>query len=305
MSKPERCALFAALALLLVGAAVSATAHADRYKDCGYAEQKNLKGVVAFVSDHMSDIVDQYTFLSEKQRQEIVRKWPKVKIKCNDNSRMCRKDDGISVKGHAHGGLGNTVNFCHGNMVDAGTSVCGAVGFLMHEMGHAHGFRKAPGHNDPTPYIYKHDIIYRMGNIAGAYCASTASAGGVVDARFEGAARDSLGDGCRNNSDCSSGRCWVRIDSRPFEVVPPGQDRGQCVCNDDGDCSGAQKCYKPLGKVPYCSSTTKKLAESCNKDSQCASNKCEGGECVCRRDTDCPGSGAKCRTPITGKNHCE
>jgi hypothetical protein len=295
-------ALAAALLAAAVCAGVPATAHADRYKDCGVQEQKNLKKVVAFISRNMSNIVDQYTFLSEKQRQEIVRKWPNVKIKCNDDSRMCRAKDGISVNGHAHGSLGNTINVCHANMVDKESTVCGAVGTVMHEMGHAHGFRKASGHNHPTPYIQNHDIIYRMGNLAAAYCSTTAATSDT----FEGTKRAPLAAGCRNNSDCSSGRCWVSIDSTPFEVVPPGQDRGTCVCNDDGDCPGGDKCYKPLGKKHYCSATTKKLKESCNKNSQCSSDKCEGGECVCRRDTDCPGGpSAKCRTPITGKNYCE
>jgi hypothetical protein len=146
--------------------------------------------------------------------------------------------------------------------------------------------------------------IYRMGGIAEAYCVNAAKAGDVVDAPFQGASRSPLGDGCCNNSDCSSGRCWVKLDSRPFEVTPPGVDRGKCVCNDDGDCPGAQQCFKPFGKETYCSSTTKKLGESCKKNSQCASDKCERDECVCRKDTDC-GSKGKCRTPITGKNYCE
>jgi hypothetical protein len=298
VSNRARNTLPVALLAVAVCVGVPAVARADRYKDCSVQAEQNLAKVVSFISSNMSAIVDQYSFLSEKQRQEIVRKWPNVKIRCNDNSHMCRKKDGIDIGGHAHGGLGNTINVCHGNMVDAGDTICTGVAIVMHEMGHAHGFRKASGHNDPTPYIKKHDIIYRMGNLAASYCSTTATTG-----TFEGTRRDPLGDGCRNNSDCSSGRCWVKLDSRPFEVVPPGQDRGTCVCNDDGDCSGSQKCYKPFGKQPYCASTTKKLDESCSKDSQCASNKCEGGECVCRKDTDC--GSRKCKTPITKKNYCE
>lgn len=307
MSNRTTNAMGVLTAALLMGAlftGVPAAAHADRYKECSHEAQQNLDKVVGFLSKNMSQIVDQLTFLTEKQRQEIVRKWPKVKIRCNDDSRRCRAKNGIGIKGHAHGGLGNTVNLCQANMVDTGYSVCDAVSTLMHEMGHAHGFRMVPGHNDPNDYVYKHDPIYRMGSIAGAYCVTAAKAGDVVDAPFKGATRAALGDGCRNNSDCSSGRCWVKLDSSPFEVTPPGIDRGKCVCNDDGDCAGAQQCFKPLGKEPYCSSTTKKLGESCKKNSQCASDKCERDECVCRKNTDC-GPNGKCRTPITGKNYCE
>jgi hypothetical protein len=289
----------AALVATAVLAAVPATARADRYKECSVEAEKNLGKAVGFINQQMSAIVDQYTFLSEKQRQEIVRKWPKVKIRCNDDSRRCRGKNGIGIKGHAHGGPGNTINVCQDNMVDQGYTVCSAVGTIMHETGHAHGFRMAAGHNDPNDYIYSHDVIYRMGSIASAHCSSTIASNDA----FEGTKRAALGAGCRNNSDCSSGRCWVKLDSSPTEVVPPGQNRGTCVCNDDGDCPGGQKCYEPFGKQHYCASTTKKLNESCSKDSQCASNKCERGECVCRKDTDC--GSRKCKTPITGKNYCE
>lgn len=281
--------------------AMPGTASADRYKDCSTTAEKNLGKAVSYINQNMSTLVDQYTFLSEKQRQEIVRKWPKVKIRCNDDSHRCRGKNGTGIKGHAHGGLGNTINVCEANMVDEGISVCGAVGIIMHETGHAHGFRMAAGHNAVplSDYVKKHDVIYRMGNIAATHCSSTIASNDT----FTGTKRAGLGDGCRNNDDCSSGRCWVKIDSRPFEVTPPGQNRGTCVCNDDGDCPDGQQCYEPFGKQHYCSSTTKKLGDDCKKNSQCASNKCERGECVCRTDNDC--GGRKCRTPITGKNYCD
>jgi hypothetical protein len=291
---------------MLALCAAPSAARADRYKDCGPDAEKNINKGVVFLNKHMSAIVDQFTFLSARQRQEIVRKWPEMKIKCNDDSRLCRKHNGIDVKGHAHGGPGNTVSLCHGNMIDSGSTVCGVVGILMHEMGHAHGLREVPGHNDPTPYVRAHDPMYRMGAIASEYCVKQAERGPFVNSPFEGAKRAPLLAGCRHNSDCSSGRCWVKLDGKPFEVAPQEADRGVCVCNDDGDCGKGPKCYKPLGKQPYCSSTHKKLQESCQKDSQCASNKCERGECVCRHDNDCPGfPDARCKTPITGKNYCE
>ncbi len=96
-----------------------------------------------------------------------------------------------------------------------------------------------------------------------------------------------LGTSCSKNSQCASDKCQ--------------QDK--CVCKGDGDCPNGQACYTPVGKANYCASTSKALGASCSKDSQCASDKCEKGECVCKSNNDCPGS-QKCKTPVTKKNYC-
>lgn len=272
--------------------------HAYEIKNCSVEAQGNLKKPANFITKNMSKIVDQYTFLTVKQRQEIVRKWPNIHIKCNDSGTTCKKNN---FTGHAHGGPGNTINICHDRMVDRGYSTCDAVGTMFHEMGHAHGFRMTPGHNDPTKYIRENDIMYRMGDLADDYCVNEAGLGNVVDAPFKGDVRKALGDRCVTDKDCTTGKC-----SNELGNSPPGQPRGFCICNDDDDCPGNQQCYKPLTKVNYCSKTNKKIGAECKKNSQCASDKCEKGECVCKDDGDCLDFPKRnCKKPLTKKNYCE
>ena len=46
------------------------------------------------------------------------------------------------------------------------------------------------------------------------------------------------------------------------------------------------------------------IGQSCRRDGACASGKCEGQICVCRKDSQCS-EGQQCRTPLIGKNYCE
>jgi hypothetical protein len=245
-------------------------AHAYDIKNCSDDAKANLSTAADFIEANMSAIVDQYTFLTEKQRQEIVRKWPKITLRCKDGSGSCRKDS--DRYGYSHGGPGNAISMCHGNMVDMGYSTCDGVEAIMHETGHMHGFRMVPGHNDPTAYHFDHDPIYRMGTMAQAFCEADAAAGGVSDKAFIGTKRTALGDSCSKNTDCASGNC---------------EDK-QCVCNDDTDCPG-QRCFTPLTEKNYCESTDLPLGTSCKKDSQCASDKCTKDVCVCASDEACGG----------------
>ena len=93
-------------------------AYAYDIKDCARDAKGNISAAADFIQANMSAIVDQYTFLTEKQRQEIVRKWPGLTLKCTDASQSCQT--GSRRYGHAHGGIGNTINLCHGNMVEMG-----------------------------------------------------------------------------------------------------------------------------------------------------------------------------------------
>src|SRR3954465_835981 len=84
-----------------------APAAAYEFKDCDSTALSNLRPAANYIRDNMSSIVDQFTFLTDQQRQEIVRKWPNMKIDCADNSSACRRH---AWTGHAHGGPGDQVN---------------------------------------------------------------------------------------------------------------------------------------------------------------------------------------------------
>jgi Cys-rich repeat protein len=227
----------------------------------------------------MSSIVDRYTFLTERQRQEIVRKWARLDLRCSESRGQCDR-----FVGHAHGGPGNQVNLCYYSFVSS-RSLCDLVGTIMHEQGHAHGFRMVPGHNQPTAYHHDHDPIYRMGDLAEGACEADAT---FTDAALSGTGGRAIGAACTSDQQCDSSRCAG----------------GSCVCTEDSDCPGGQSCFKPVAGRNFCSSTSLALGAACTRDDQCRSNQCEGDVCVCRHDTDCP-SGQVCRTPITGANRCE
>ena len=89
-----------------------------------------------------------------------------------------------------------------------------------------------------------------------------------------------VGDQCFKDKECTSGKC----------------EKDRCVCKSDGDCPNGQACYTPIGKANYCASTSKALGASCSKNSQCASDKCQQDQCVCKGDGDCP-NGQACFTP--------
>ena len=136
----------------------------------------------------MVTLVDQFTFLTERQRQEIVRKWARLDLRCSDSEAQCSR-----FLGHAHGGPGSQVNLCIYTLTSS-QSLCDLVSTIMHEQGHAHGFRMVPGHNNPTQYHRDTDPIYRMGNIAQDACEADTA---FVDAPLQAVGERSIGASCK------------------------------------------------------------------------------------------------------------
>src|SRR5262245_1931163 len=270
-------AMVIAAAILTVG-----TAHAYEIDNCDPTARADIKLAADFLEANMSTLVDRYTFLSEKQRQEIIRKWARLHIRCSDNVNEC-----TSAFGYSHGGPGNGIRICYYTMVQSKVSLCDLTNTIMHEQGHAHGFREVPGHNNPTQYIFDNDPMYRMGAIAQNFCESRASSGAFTDAALQGRIR-ALGAACTADEQCASHSC----------------SHGTCQCNQNADCPGGQSCLKPVSGRNFCSSTSLPIGASCTRDDQCRSDHCERGSCVCRHDGDCA-SGQVCRTPITGPNFCQ
>lgn len=267
---------------LLIALGWAAPAGAYDIKNCPIKPRKDLRAAADFLEENMSALVDQYTFLTERQRQEVVRKWVGLNIRCSDNESQCDK-----FRGFAHGGPGNAVNICYYSYTSS-DDLCDLVQTIMHEQGHAHGFRMVRGHNDPTDYHFENDPIYRMGNIAEDFCEAAAAAGDFINDNLRGGGDRDIGDKCKEDLQCLSSRC----------------SGGECVCNEDSDCPVNQSCFKPVAGKNFCSSTFLAPGQSCDRDAECRSNQCEDGVCVCRHDSDCP-SGQICKTPITGKNFCE
>lgn len=251
-------------------------------RNCDSVAESDIEVAADFLEENMSELVDSYTFLTERQRQEVVRKWVRIKLRCSGKELKCDK-----FVGHAHGGPGNRVNICYYSFVSS-RDRCDLVGTIMHEQGHAHGFRMVPGHNNPTDYHYDHDPIYRMGAMAEEFCRNEASAGKFNNIALQGTGNRAIGTPCTTDLQCDSSRCVNNV----------------CVCNEDSDCPTGQKCFKPATARNYCSSVSLTVGGPCTRNDQCRSNKCEDDVCVCRHDSDCP-SGQICRTPITRPNFCE
>jgi Cys-rich repeat protein len=281
------------LAFLLLALVAGAQGRAQEITNCDAAARADIEAAAAFISGkptptssvgHMSQIVDQYTFLTEQQRQEVVRKWVGLNIHCSDSETVCEGN----TTGRAHGSIGNRINICYYTAVRLGHTLCDLVGTMLHEQGHAHGFRMVPGHNDPNDFVRDNDPIYRMGSIAESYCRAQATAGNFTNSVLRGRGSRAIGDACTQDLQCASSRC----------------SQNQCVCDQNADCPTGQSCFRPVTARNYCASTSLPINAACTADAQCLSDQCEGDVCVCRHDSDCP-TGQVCRTPVTGRNFCE
>ena len=73
---------------------------------------------------------------------------------------------------------------------------------------------------------------------------------------------------------------------------------------NDSQCGPGAKCKGVIGFQKCIKENVLGIGAVCCMDAQCGSNKCEKDRCVCRQDSDCPRN-QKCKTPITGQNHCE
>lgn len=219
------------IAACLLAATLPAAAR-DDYKvvKCDSAGAADLAQAYRVVAENKDAIFDAMTYLTTRQRDEMKTKWGRVTLECVDDSRKCTNRG--KLNGHAHGGIGNRVNVCYYNHVARRDSLCDLVNTLVHEEAHANGMPSMKNHNDATPTVLANDLVYRMGDDAQAFCEALPGA----DAGLRGRAGLALSDVCSKDDQCRSGKC----------------ERNQCVCNDNNDCPGAQKCKKPLGGINQC-----------------------------------------------------
>jgi hypothetical protein len=268
---------------------VVSPAFAYSVNQCDQIAENDISVAADYIDRRTQRIADEFTHISKDNRDEFVQKWPRINIVCQDEglqgkSRECLTAE--SLGGLAHGGLGNRVNICYYNRVDRGETLCGLVGTIIHEAGHANGFPIFENHNNPTTYVRDNDPVYVMGTRAEAFCKTDTTF--ITDAPLIGRSDLSLGAACRVDDQCRTGRCLG----------------GTCQCDQDGDCPTGQSCFKPAVGRNFCSRTDLAIGAACTREAECRSDHCEGGRCVCRRDGDCP-LGQVCRTPITGQNFCE
>ena len=103
-----------------------------------------------------------------------------------------------------------------------------------------------------------------------------------------------LGALCDNNSQCQSAKCQGSGDNR------------RCVCDVDSDCASGEFCNNRLGQNRCLANRSLDVGESCDKNQECSSGKCQGTgndrECVCNVDTDC-GPAEYCNNRAS-KNRC-
>ncbi|MGM0578602.1 MAG: Dickkopf N-terminal cysteine-rich domain-containing protein [Myxococcota bacterium] len=108
---------------------------------------------------------------------------------------------------------------------------------------------------------------------------------------------------CKDNGDCPDGEYC--------DTGTAGIGRNTCVdykdscesCSADKQCGPGSICKgKPVGKC--IDEGSKSYGQSCCKNAQCSSGKCQGGACTCKDDGDCPGN-QRCKKPLFKKNYCE
>jgi hypothetical protein len=208
---------------------------------CTIAAANEIKLAYSEMTPHLDTVISKLTFVDAKDREELKRKWSKLKIDCEDDRKKCSRagvdDTGQWLGGYAHGGLGNTVNVCYYNLAEAGNTLCDLAGIIWHEKAHADGVKMdRKEHNDPAtfPAALKDDV-YRTGFAARDVCIADALPGSANRA-LKGATARGLGKACQKDSQCASDKC----------------EKDTCVCRDDGDCFGNQKCKTPVTGKNYC-----------------------------------------------------
>ncbi len=240
---------------LVVGAGHAS--HAFEIRQCEPQQMSDVLVAATFIDQNLTTMVGRMSFLEDRQRKEITRKWPRLTLRCRERG-ACRI---TGVQGFAHGGLGNAVNVCHATMVDIGATLCNLIETIVHESGHAHGFPSLPGHNNPTPAIQASDVIFRMGATAFDVCSEAVTAGTFANRALQGFPRVGLGGACNRDPDCQSSNC---------------RD-GHCICVQDSDCGSGRICER-LGRNT-CLSSRLANGASCQRDRQCTSGRCRRDRC--------------------------
>jgi hypothetical protein len=286
MHVPTR-GLFSLFITLLIVWASPASAYT--VKQCDEIAENEIRVAADYITKRLQKITDEFTHISKDDREEFIRKWPRVTIACADEGQQGKSAQCLAKQGRygmSHGGVGNRIHICYYNLVDSSETLCALVNTIVHETGHADGFPILENHNNPTKYVYDNDPVYVMGDKAEALCQADTKF--ITDVPLIGRSSLKFGAACRVDDQCLTGRCLG----------------GSCQCDQDGDCPTGERCFKPAVGANFCSVTDRAIDANCTRDEQCLSSHCEGGQCVCRRDGDCP-AGQICRTPVTGQNRCE
>jgi hypothetical protein len=230
-------------------------------RQCEPLELSDVLVAASFIDQNLTAMVDQMTFLTRQQQAEIIRKWPRLTLRCAER-RGCKH---AGVDGFAHGGLGNAVNICHATMVDIGATLCNLIKTIMHEQGHAHGFKAFRNHNDPInhPDVFDNDPMYRMGDIALTACSNAVSAGSFTNRPLQGTPRFAIGASCGRDTECQSSNCR----------------RGICICVQDEDCGGGTGVCERVGENT-CLPGGLASGAACKRDRQCVSKKCRRDSCT-------------------------
>ncbi len=80
------------------------------------------------------------------------------------------------------------------------------------------------------------------------------------------------------------------------------------ICSNDTDCASNQYCNKRLGLNRCLADGSSQIGESCLKNRECATNRCQGSngnkQCVCASDSDCDNGLCILGTLGIGKNYC-
>lgn len=215
---------------------VSPTLFADSFKvkDCDATAAADITEANRFVANNLHAIFDTMAFLTSKQRTEMKDKWGKLTADCIDNSKKCVNKG--RLLGRAHGGLGNQVNICYYNHVDLGDKLCDLAATMVHEEAHANGLPMMKEHNNPTTAVFNNDLIYRMESATKLFCETEAGAGRFINAALRGVSKREISMSCSKDDQCKTGKC----------------EKDECVCKQDSDCSGKEKCKKPLGGINQC-----------------------------------------------------
>lgn len=212
----------------------TAAARADDVRRCDSTAEQEIAEADRILTQNLSGALGRTTaFLSSGERDELRRKWDRLKAVCMDDRTLCSDKEGLL--GYAHGGIGNRVNVCYYNMVARGKKLCDLAEVLLHEKGHADGIKPIdPNHNDPNAHPEaRQDKVYRLGYAGRDECVARLGAGNRA---LRGRGDRALDEACSTDGQCASTKC----------------QSGKCVCTEDSQCGSGRKCKKPVVGANHC-----------------------------------------------------
>lgn len=308
--------------VLLSVLVTTAHAKQFKVEDCDSSAMADINWAVDFIDKNIDEMLAQASFIPSKYGDKIKKKWPTSTLKCS-TKKKCEADVGGYHRGGNKINLcWDSIRDSSTTRCDlVGIIMHEKAHAANVPIDKKHNDANEYAHVRATDLVYRFDDVVEQVCLAppatsatgssivesggtsrlslGEHCSSNTQcgsnncgAGGVcvcddnTDCGSDSRCKKRIGknycvptggdfgDYCEKNSDCSAGKC----------------EKKSCVCEKDNDCTTLLgdtnfRCAKPglgFGKN-FCQATSVANGGACQRDSDCASDKCKKDKCEAKK----------------------